>query len=118
MSQTVAITGNQFTNVLRALDVNFILDGQSKDKPLHEQPVRLLDNSEIQSHACEYDFHPSVLDHLQELKNRVKYLSGIISLMLNKKRGCYTALFVTSENRYSFPILSTAFIKSSSLGWV
>lgn len=42
MSQTVAITGNQLTNALRALDVNFILGGQRKDDSLHKQPARLI----------------------------------------------------------------------------
>ena len=42
MSQTVAITGDQLTNALRALDVNFILGGQSKNESLHKQPARLI----------------------------------------------------------------------------
>lgn len=42
MSQTVAIKGNQLTNALRALDVNFILGGQSKDGTLHKRPMRLV----------------------------------------------------------------------------
>lgn len=42
MSQTGAITGNQLTNALRALDVNFILGGQSKNESLHKQPARLI----------------------------------------------------------------------------
>jgi hypothetical protein len=42
MSRTAEITGNQLTNALRALDVNFILGGQSRDETLHKQPVRLI----------------------------------------------------------------------------
>ncbi len=42
MSRTAAITGDQLTNALRALDVNFILGGQSRDESLHKQPVRLI----------------------------------------------------------------------------
>jgi hypothetical protein len=42
MCQAVVITGNQLTNALRALDVNFILGGQSKDESLHKQPARLI----------------------------------------------------------------------------
>ena len=42
MSQAIVITGNQLTNALRALDVNFILGGQSKDETLHKQPARLI----------------------------------------------------------------------------
>jgi hypothetical protein len=42
MSQTIAITGNQLTNALRTLDVNFILGGQIMDESLHKQPARLI----------------------------------------------------------------------------
>ncbi len=42
MSQTATFTGNQLTNALRALDINFILGGQSKDESLHKQPARLI----------------------------------------------------------------------------
>jgi len=36
MSRTVEITGDQLTNALRALDVNFIMGGQSKGESLHK----------------------------------------------------------------------------------
>jgi hypothetical protein len=42
MSGTVEITGTQLTNALRALDVNFIMGGQSTSETLHEQPIRLI----------------------------------------------------------------------------
>jgi hypothetical protein len=42
MSRTAAITGDQLTNALRALGVNFVLGGQSKDESLHKQPARLI----------------------------------------------------------------------------
>lgn len=42
MGRTVEITGNQLTNALRALDVNFILGGQSTGGTLHKQPARLI----------------------------------------------------------------------------
>ena len=42
MSRTAAITGDQLTNALRALDINFILGGQSKDETLHKHPARLI----------------------------------------------------------------------------
>ena len=42
MSRTAAITGNQLTNALRALGVNFIMGGQGKVAPLSKQPARLI----------------------------------------------------------------------------
>jgi hypothetical protein len=36
------ITGDQLTNALRALDVNFIMGGQSKGESLHKQPARFI----------------------------------------------------------------------------
>lgn len=42
MSRSVEITGTQLTNALRALDINFILGGQSSHATLHKQPARLI----------------------------------------------------------------------------
>lgn len=42
MSRAVEITGTQLTNALRALDINFIMGGQSTDETLHKQPARLI----------------------------------------------------------------------------
>lgn len=42
MSHEAVITGDQLINALRALDVNFILGGKSKDAYLHKQPARLI----------------------------------------------------------------------------
>lgn len=42
MSRTTAITGDQLSNTLRALGVDFILGGQISDVPLRKQPARLL----------------------------------------------------------------------------
>jgi hypothetical protein len=36
------LTGDQLTNALRALDVNFILGGKSTGTSLHKQPARLI----------------------------------------------------------------------------
>lgn len=42
MSREIEITGMQLTNALRALDVNFIMGGQSTQETLHKQPDRLI----------------------------------------------------------------------------
>ena len=42
MSRAVEITGTQLTNALRALDINFIMGGQSTNEALHKKPARLI----------------------------------------------------------------------------
>ena len=42
MSRIAPPIGDQLTNALRALDVNFILGGKSKDSSLHKRPARLI----------------------------------------------------------------------------
>ncbi|MDI6770234.1 MAG: pyrimidine/purine nucleoside phosphorylase [Anaerolineales bacterium] len=42
MSHPVTTTGDQPTNALHALGVNFIMGAGSKDESLHEQPARLI----------------------------------------------------------------------------
>src|SRR5215207_291874 len=42
MSPAAEITGTQLTNALRALDINFIMGGQSTNETLHKQPARLI----------------------------------------------------------------------------
>jgi hypothetical protein len=42
MSRNDEITGTQLTNALRALNVNFIMGGQSTNETLHKQPARLV----------------------------------------------------------------------------
>lgn len=42
MSREIEITGMQLTNALQALNVNFIMGGQSTQETLHKQPDRLI----------------------------------------------------------------------------
>jgi len=42
MNQATAITGDQLSNALRALDVNFILGGEGENDTLHKHPARLI----------------------------------------------------------------------------
>jgi len=42
MSGPVEITGTQLTNALRALNVNFIMGGQTTSETLHKQPAHLI----------------------------------------------------------------------------
>lgn len=42
MNQTAAITGDQLSDALRALGVNFILGGRGENDTLHKHPARLI----------------------------------------------------------------------------
>jgi hypothetical protein len=42
MNPAAEITGTQLTNALWALNVNFIMGGQSTSETLHKQPARLI----------------------------------------------------------------------------
>ena len=42
MNPAVEITGTQLTNALRALNINFIMGGQSTNETLHKQHARLI----------------------------------------------------------------------------
>jgi hypothetical protein len=42
MRRTTTITGNELTDALQALGVNFIFGGQRKDSFLHKKPARLI----------------------------------------------------------------------------
>ncbi len=42
MNRNAAITGDQLSNTLHILGVNFLLGGQNEDAPLHKQPAQLL----------------------------------------------------------------------------
>jgi hypothetical protein len=45
MSRSIAITGDQLSNTLHILGVNFLLGGMSNDAPLRKRPARLLAES-------------------------------------------------------------------------
>ena len=65
MRQTVTRhTGDQLANALRALDVNFILGGQSEGSSLHKQPARLIAAlAESDESRLRLSIIPLFLDH-------------------------------------------------------
>ena len=64
MSRPIPITGDQLTNALRALDVNFILGGKIKGESLHKQPARLIGAlAESDESRLRLSLIPLFLDH-------------------------------------------------------
>jgi hypothetical protein len=89
MSQTVEITGNQLTNALRALDVNFILGGQSKDESLHKQPARLIAALAQSDESClRLSLIPLFLDH-PEFSLRMRAVAKRLDPLARLTLQCY-----------------------------
>lgn len=64
MSRTDPISGDQLTDALRALDVNFILGGHKEDASLHRHPVRLISAlAESDDARLRLSLIPLFLDH-------------------------------------------------------
>ena len=60
------ITGDQLTNALRALDVNFIMGGKIEGESLHKQPARLVTAlAESNEARLRLSLIPLFLDHPQ-----------------------------------------------------
>lgn len=73
------ITGDQLTNALRVLDVNFIMGGQSKGESLHKQPARLIaalaesDESRLRLSLIPLFLeHPEFARHVRSVAKKLK----------------------------------------------
>ena len=63
-------------NASHVLGINFLMGGGGADASLHKQPARMIaelaQSSDALPHARKFDFNPDILEHLLELKNRLK----------------------------------------------
>lgn len=100
MSQTVAVTGNQLTDALRALDVNFILGGQSKDDSLHKSPARLIAAlAQSDESRLRLSLIPLFLEH-PEFAARVKAVAKKLSPSARLTLQCYYTAAVWLAQKY------------------
>jgi hypothetical protein len=100
MSQTVAITGNQLTNALRALNVNFLLGGQSKDESLHKQPARLITAlAQSDESRLRLSLIPLFLEH-PEFALRVRAVSKRLDPSARLILQCYYSAAVWLGKKY------------------
>ncbi len=100
MSQTVAITSNQLANALRALDVNFILGGQSKDESLHKQPTRIIAAlAESDESRLRLSLIPLFLEH-PEFALRVRTVAKRLDPSARLTLQCYYSAAVWLEKKY------------------
>jgi hypothetical protein len=89
MSQTVQTTGDQLTNALRALGVNFILGGGIKREDLHTQPARLIAAlAESDESRLRLSLIPLFLEH-PEFAIHVQAAAGILDPSTRITLQCY-----------------------------
>lgn len=94
------ITGNQLTNALRALDVNFILGGQSKDASLHEQPARLIAAlAQSDESRLRLSLIPLFLEH-PEFAARVRAVAKGLNPTARLTLQCYYSAAVWLARKY------------------
>jgi hypothetical protein len=100
MSRTIVITGDQLTNALRALDVNFILGGKSKDTSLHKQPARLIAALAQSDEArLRLSLIPLFLEH-PEFAVRVRTVAKRVNPAARLTLQCYYSAAVWLAKKY------------------
>lgn len=103
MSGAVEITGSQLTNALRALDVNFIMGGQSTGETLHKQPARLIAAlAESNESRLRLSLIPLFLEHHEfalHVRTVAKKLDSAARLTLQ----CYYTAAVWLGKKYQQP---------------
>ncbi|MBU2610545.1 MAG: hypothetical protein KJ606_06305 [Chloroflexi bacterium] len=100
MSRTAAITGNQLTNALRALDINFILGGQSKGESLHKHPARLIAALATSDEArLRLSLIPLFLEH-PEFAARVRTIAKKLDPTTRLTLQCYYSAAVWLAKKY------------------
>jgi hypothetical protein len=94
------ITGDQLTNALRALDVNFIMGGQIKGESLHKQPARLItalaesDESRLRLSLIPLFLeHPQFARHVRSVAKKLKPQARLTLL-------CYYSAAVWLAQKY------------------
>jgi hypothetical protein len=100
MDRTAAITGDQLTNALRALNVNFILGGQSEGESLCKQPARLIAAlAESEESRLRLSLIPLFLEH-PEFAARARTVAKNLSPSARLTLQCYYSAAVWFVKKY------------------
>lgn len=106
MSDTVPTTGDQLTNALRALDVNFILGGKSKDASLHKKPARLIAAlTESDESRLRLSLIPLFLEH-PEFARYVRTVAKKLKPSARLTLQCYYSAAVWLAQKHQVPDVS------------
>lgn len=100
MSRTAVITGDQLTDALRALDVNFILGGKSKDAFLHKYPARLIAAlAQSDEGRLRLSLIPLFLEH-PDFASRVRTVAKRLNPAVRLTLQCYYSAAVWLAKKY------------------
>ena len=95
-----AITGDQLTNALRALEVNFILGGERNEATLHKQPPRLIAAlAESEEARLRLSLIPLFLEH-PEFAARVRTVAKRLKPSARLTLQCYYSAAVWLAQKY------------------
>jgi hypothetical protein len=100
MSQATTTLNDQLTNALRALGVNFILGGQSKDSFLHKQPARLIASlAESEEARLRLSLIPLFLEH-PEFSAHVQTVAQKLEPSARLTLQCYYSAAIWLAKKY------------------
>lgn len=109
------ITGDQLTNALRALDVNFILGGKSKGETLHKYPARLITAlAQSEESRLRLSLIPLFLEH-PEFATRVRAIAKNLEPSARLTLQCYYTAAVWFAKKYQQTNLPDRFSKELGL---
>lgn len=115
MSRTATITGDQLTNALRALNINFILGGQSKGDELHKHPARLIAAlAQSEEARLRLSLIPLFLEH-PEFATRVRAIAKKLEPSARITLQCYYSAAVWFAKKYRQTNLPDYFSKELGL---
>lgn len=100
MSRTAAITGDQLTDALRALDINFILGGNRREAFLHKSPTRLITAlAQSEESRLRLSLIPLFLEH-PEFASHVRTIAGKLDSSARLTLQCYYTAAVWLAQKY------------------
>lgn len=116
MSKPTSVTGDQLTNALRALDVNFIMGGQNTGETLHKEPARLIAAlSESDEARLRLSLIPLFLEH-PEFSEHVRAVAKKLNPHARLTLQCYYSAAIWLGKLYGRnPSLPDSFSKDLGL---
>ena len=106
MSRTVPVTGDQLTDALRALEINFIMGGRIERGSLHKRPARLIAAlSESDESRLRLSLIPLFLEH-PEFSRHVRSVAKKLKPHARLTLQCYYSAAVWLAQNYKLPDIS------------
>jgi hypothetical protein len=109
MNRSAAISGDQLSNTLHVLGVNFLMGGQSENAPLHKRPAQLLAAlAESDEARLRLSLIPLFLEH-PEFAAHVREVAARLAPSAKLTLQCYytAAVWITQKYQRVHPLPDT-----------